>query len=697
MKIELAGLAATMLVFTALAWHRRWISDDGLIFVRVVRNILDGNGPVFNAFERTEANTSALWPWLLALVGSVTRANLSHVAVGTGLVCSVAGLVLAMRGARRWSSAPLLVPAGALVVVGAFPFWDYATSGLETGLTMLWLGAIWWLLVQQTPKASRRRQLWSAVVFGLGPLVRPDLAVASGTFVVAQCVLVAANRRRAAASVAAAIALPVAFEVFRAGYYGVLVPLPALAKSASHADWGRGWDYLVCYVEPLALWVPFGALAGLLVFVFRKLGRRDWILIAAPVVAAIVMAIYVMRVGGDFMYARMWLPATFLALLPGMMLPLRKIAIAPIAVIVVWTGWAIQHDYTRMKHHINILVEDERVGYVQWTHKRNPLDEGAYESAIPILGTTIDGAVARRKRLLYTEGGEELPLDPAFPYSPVFIAGRLGLGGALAPLWGVAVDTLGLANPIGARITLNHPEEPPGHQKVLPWPWLLADYADPARIDETEFSPKQTAAARRAMQCGELRELLDSVRAPLTAHRFFSNLVGSVARTRLEIPPAPMDAELRFCGSTDLARVTASSSCEEWGWGLDNVVDGRTNTVYGKPLGYSSTVHAKTDHPEWLEIEYPKPLAISKLRIYPRDDAGFVGAGFPIDFKIQPWNGTAWIDQVTETNYPIPSGPQLFAFASTVTTSKIRIIATHLQNDKIDGYVMQLPEIEVVP
>jgi hypothetical protein len=158
-----------------------------------------------------------------------------------------------------------------------------------------------------------------------------------------------------------------------------------------------------------------------------------------------------------------------------------------------------------------------------------------------------------------------------------------------------------------------------------------------------------------------------------------------------------MDAELRFCGHTDLARVTASSSCEEWGWGLDNVVDGRTTTVYGKPLGYSSTVHAKTDHPEWLEIEYPKPLAISKLRIYPRDDAGFVGAGFPIDFKIQTWNGTAWIDQVTQTNYPIPSGPQLFAFASTVTTSKVRIAATHLQNDKIDGYVMQLPEIEVVP
>jgi len=30
---------------------------------------LAGHGPVFNAFERAEANTSALWPWLLALIG----------------------------------------------------------------------------------------------------------------------------------------------------------------------------------------------------------------------------------------------------------------------------------------------------------------------------------------------------------------------------------------------------------------------------------------------------------------------------------------------------------------------------------------------------------------------------------------------------------------------------------------------------
>ena len=49
--------------FAVLAWQRRWISDDGLIFVRTVRQVLDGNGPVFNVFERAESGTSTLWTY----------------------------------------------------------------------------------------------------------------------------------------------------------------------------------------------------------------------------------------------------------------------------------------------------------------------------------------------------------------------------------------------------------------------------------------------------------------------------------------------------------------------------------------------------------------------------------------------------------------------------------------------------------
>ena len=50
-------------------WQARWIGDDGLINIRVVNNILDGYGPVFNVGERVEVYTSPLWVFVLVLIG----------------------------------------------------------------------------------------------------------------------------------------------------------------------------------------------------------------------------------------------------------------------------------------------------------------------------------------------------------------------------------------------------------------------------------------------------------------------------------------------------------------------------------------------------------------------------------------------------------------------------------------------------
>src|SRR4051812_2977830 len=49
------------LLFTYAGYARRWAGDDGFINLRVVSQLLDGNGFVFNAGERTEAVTSAGW------------------------------------------------------------------------------------------------------------------------------------------------------------------------------------------------------------------------------------------------------------------------------------------------------------------------------------------------------------------------------------------------------------------------------------------------------------------------------------------------------------------------------------------------------------------------------------------------------------------------------------------------------------
>ena len=63
LSVLAAAVVAGIFAFWG-GWTRRWMSDDGLIVLRTVRNLLAGNGPVFNAGERVEANTSTLWQYL---------------------------------------------------------------------------------------------------------------------------------------------------------------------------------------------------------------------------------------------------------------------------------------------------------------------------------------------------------------------------------------------------------------------------------------------------------------------------------------------------------------------------------------------------------------------------------------------------------------------------------------------------------
>jgi hypothetical protein len=414
------------------------------------------------------------------------------------------------------------------------------------------------------------------------------------------------------------------------------------------------------------------------------------------------MCIYVVRVGGDFMHGRMMLPIAFALALPGMVLPLRRFSAPALAALVVWAVVIVHVRNDKHTHVSSRFVEDERLGYIISTHDPHPLEDAYIESGEGVSAIML-AATRHGERIFYSEGGVRSAPAANAPTS-VFVVGRLGFGGTVSPLDGVTVDTLGLANPIGARIEMTWPTNPPGHQKVLPWAWTFADFGDPAHDAENapilQTTPAPIAAARRAMQCGELRELLESVREPLTAGRFFSNLAGSVRRTRLQIPSDPFEAELKFCGvSHRPPKVIASSSCEQWGWGTSHVVDGVLHSIQPTTLGFSSTVWLPNDHAEWLELDLPAPARVGGVTMYPRDDPGFIGGGFPIDFAIQTWDGARWIDQLTRTDVaPPPDAPQVFTWPA-VTAQKVRIVATKLQNVPRDGYVFQLAEVtvDVVP
>jgi len=80
LQLSLAGIPLAL--FMLAAWWHRHINDDGFIYLRIVSQITQGNGPVFNAGERVEAFTGPLWLGLLTLVEITLPWRLEWLVIG---------------------------------------------------------------------------------------------------------------------------------------------------------------------------------------------------------------------------------------------------------------------------------------------------------------------------------------------------------------------------------------------------------------------------------------------------------------------------------------------------------------------------------------------------------------------------------------------------------------------------------------
>lgn len=534
------------------------MSDDGFINLRVVSNVVNGNGPVFNAGERVEASTSPLWIYSLSVGDIVTPIRLEWIAVLLGIALTLAGVAFAVLGARALARDrqhdEWFVPVGALVLVAVAPVWTWASSGLENGLVFTWLGASLWALARWS---REDRPLPSAfvVLLGLGPLIRPELAVYSALFLLV--VLIGRRSedtwRDRTRLLGWALALPVAYQIFRMGYYGSLVPNPALAKEASRARWGEGWEYLRRTVDPYVLWLPLGLLAlGAyipLVRDFRARNRtRPILVVVAFVIGGLLQAVYTVRVGGDFMHARLLLLSLFAFVAPVAVVPLRKQYAAAFLVV----PWVITGLFF-----LRAEVDDQGAF---GTNRQNAVtldDFGWQEGGRGRTWFQGDGVY-----FLTTK----LPAEPVDGRRVEVASYALGiLGYAMGPDVYV-LDLLGLGDGFTSHLQLNQ-DGLIGHEKPLPAPWIAARITKPGAaltsadfpfrgafgvrlLDDPRGAPfeQREPIARAALECRGIREFLKSYSASLTPGRFFGNLLDAVHNTRLRIPPEPTDAYEKFCG-----------------------------------------------------------------------------------------------------------------------------------------------------
>ena len=417
-----------LVLFGVVVIKTAWLSDDALITMRTVDNVVSGYGPRWNVAERVQAYTHPLWMLLLAIPYSVTReAFFTALSMSIGLSIIAVWIVL-FRIAASWRAALV----GGIVFICSKAFVDYSSSGLENPLSHVLIAVFLWAYW----KERRLIELWGLA--GLIMLNRLDLALLVLPALVVRSL--EHDRRTALRAIAAGILPILVWEIFSLVYYGSLVPNTAYAKlqtgAATSELLAQGFVYLLDSIgnDPTTL---------LAIVTFTSLAvitdtRRHW-----PIALGIVLYLaYIVRIGGDFMSGRfmsvllLCASAMFVHIrfrLPASVLPVLSILLL-IPGVFATTRAPLTSGFRTFPSDPELAVEssgisDERAvyfreaGFMRWSRDaRLPLTQGAKH-----------GQAAR------AAGG-------------VIVSGQVGYFGYYAGPGVHVVDEFGLGDPLLARL-----------------------------------------------------------------------------------------------------------------------------------------------------------------------------------------------------------------------------------------------------
>ncbi len=297
-----------------------WVAEDAYITFRVVENLYQGHGLVYNPGERTEAFTHPLWMAALVVLRG-TGLPLHAGSVLLGLTLTLAGIFLLLR-----SSGGFPIAAVSLCAISGFR--DFSTAGMEFSPVFFLL--VLFFLSASSLKMRDRPFLFSSLL-ALLYLTRPELGLMTAYYSVFILVesageifrkgrgALAGEIRRLSQWAAGILVFAGTYQLFRWLYYGDLFPNTYYAKSGLSAYYSQGFKYLASTL----IWSPsiwIAAAAALCTPVLHRLRKflpaRMLVPYMRELGVTILLVFYVIRVGGDFMAFRFLLPElSMLALL----------------------------------------------------------------------------------------------------------------------------------------------------------------------------------------------------------------------------------------------------------------------------------------------------------------------------------------------------------------------------------------------
>lgn len=300
----------SLLIFVMIITLLAWQSDDAYHAYIMAKNLVDGNGFVYNVGQRATASSCPLFTLVVAL-GYLIFRDMFFVSLLINIIFSAVAMHILLWNFCKTKRQILFCLA---VTVGSVSFVSYTTSGLENSMLFM-LVALFLKIYFKSERYNAKKMFALAILVALIAMTRMDavLLVAPMAVYVYLC-------KRDSVSFGKAVLLGVVgllpfvlWEIFATFYYGFPVPNTAYAKLGTDIALveyiKRGIRYyinaLIC--DPILLVIPaFAILAA----IFVKKAQYIW-----SMAGVALYGLYLIYIGGDFMMGRHFTVLFFMSII----------------------------------------------------------------------------------------------------------------------------------------------------------------------------------------------------------------------------------------------------------------------------------------------------------------------------------------------------------------------------------------------
>jgi len=248
--------------------------DDAFITFRYSRNLVEGQGFVYNPGIQTLGTTTPLYTLLMAAISTITgQQNFPWYALTLNALADAGTAGLLFLLAKRLTG---YVWVGALIGI----LWSlspvsvtFAVGGMETSLNIFWLVGATYLFV------ARRRRIWIGAFVGLGFLTRVDSLLWIGPLLLGQLIDALWNKPQESTSEKfgglinripwqtwlAAVVVVLPWALFAWSYFGSPLPNSLSAKTVAYImPPGSAFIRLLqFYVTPFSEFDLFGSVGAM--------------------------------------------------------------------------------------------------------------------------------------------------------------------------------------------------------------------------------------------------------------------------------------------------------------------------------------------------------------------------------------------------------------------------------------------------